>query len=45
MASISYTLYDYANAPADLLDTFTVQAFSDVTLLFPPMAPSPMNGC
>lgn len=32
MASISYTLYDYANAPADLLDTFTVQAFSDVTL-------------
>lgn len=41
MATLSYTLYDYAHQPADLLDTHTVQAFTDVYLTIATNGPFP----
>lgn len=43
MATLSYTLYDYANQPSELLDTNTVQVFTDVYLTIATNGPFP-NG-
>lgn len=41
MATLSYTLYDYANQPSELLDAYTVQAFTDVYLTITTNGPFP----
>lgn len=43
MATLSYTLYDYTNQPSELLDTNTVQVFTDVYLTIATNGPFP-NG-